>query len=138
MRGIRPLTGYVMDVLHARHYTRAEANALRPWVAERIKRLREARDRLAASRAATTLDETTRLSGGAHPGSDHARAAVLYALILEEFEQHDIVVRDLDRGLVDFPSIREGREVYLCWEEGEEGIGWWHDLDAGHAGRQPL
>ena len=49
-----------------------------------------------------------------------------------------MVLRDLDRGLVDFPSIRDDREVYLCWVEGEDEIGYWHDLEAGFAGREPL
>ena len=46
------------------------------------------------------------------------------------------MLRDLDRGLVDFPSLRDGREIYLCWEEGEDEIGFWHEPDAGFgAGR---
>ena len=49
-----------------------------------------------------------------------------------------MILRDLDRGLVDFPAILEGREVYLCWERGEDEIAWWHDLEAGYGGRQPL
>jgi len=52
--------------------------------------------------------------------------------------EREVVLRDLDRGLVDFPTIRDGREVYLCWIEGEPDIGFWHELDAGHAGRQEL
>ena len=48
-------------------------------------------------------------------------------------------MRDLDRGLVDFPALRDGREVYLCWVESEEeGVAFWHDLDAGYGGREPL
>jgi hypothetical protein len=50
----------------------------------------------------------------------------------------EIVLRDLDRGLVDFPALREGAEVYLCWQEGEEEIGFWHEPEAGFAGRRPL
>ena len=42
-----------------------------------------------------------------------------------------IVVRDVDRGLIDFPAIRDGEEVYLCWELGENAVSWWHELDAG-------
>ena len=53
-------------------------------------------------------------------------------------DEREIVLRDLDRGLVDFPSMRDGREVYLCWVDGEHDIGYWHDLDAGYSGRQPL
>jgi hypothetical protein len=49
-----------------------------------------------------------------------------------------VVVKDLDRGLIDFPHRREGREVYLCWEYGEERIDYWHETDSGYSGRQPL
>jgi hypothetical protein len=58
--------------------------------------------------------------------------------LLEDLEKRSIIVRDLERGLVDFPALRDGREVFLCWEEGEPDIAYWHDLDAGYAGRQPL
>jgi hypothetical protein len=57
---------------------------------------------------------------------------------LADLQEQEIVLRDLDRGLVDFPALREGREVYLCWIEGEDEIAFWHDLDAGYGGRQPL
>ena len=57
---------------------------------------------------------------------------------LIELREMEIVLRDLDRGLVDFPSLRDGREVYLCWEEGEDEIGFWHEPDAGYGGRQAL
>ncbi len=47
-------------------------------------------------------------------------------------------VKDINTGLVDFRSLREGREVYLCWKAGEDRIRYWHDLDAGFAGRQEI
>jgi hypothetical protein len=47
-------------------------------------------------------------------------------------------LKDLAQGLIDFPSIREGRTVYLCWRLGEERVAFWHELEAGFAGRQPL
>ncbi len=50
----------------------------------------------------------------------------------------DVVLRDLERGLVDFPSLRNGEEIYLCWEEGEPEVGFWHDSESGYGGRQPL
>ena len=55
-----------------------------------------------------------------------------------ELRAREIVLRDLDRGLVDFPAVRDGQEIYLCWEEGEEQIAFWHEPDAGFAGRRPL
>ncbi|MBI1884821.1 MAG: DUF2203 domain-containing protein [Chloroflexi bacterium] len=47
-------------------------------------------------------------------------------------------LKDVDQGLVDFPTVRQGRRVYLCWKLGEDRIRWWHDLEAGFAGREPL
>jgi len=58
--------------------------------------------------------------------------------ILGEFHSRQIFIKELDRGLVDFPAIIGGREVFLCWEQDEEDIEHWHDLDAGFAGREPL
>jgi hypothetical protein len=47
-------------------------------------------------------------------------------------------LRDIERGLVDFPALVSGRQVWLCWRRGESVIGWWHDLDTGFEGRHPL
>jgi len=55
-----------------------------------------------------------------------------------EFERREIQVKDLERGLVDFPALLGGREVFLCWEQDEPDIEFWHDLDAGFAGRERL
>jgi len=58
--------------------------------------------------------------------------------VLVEFEQREIEIKDVDRGLIDFPALRDGKEVFLCWEMGEEDIEFWHDLDAGYRGRERL
>jgi hypothetical protein len=55
-----------------------------------------------------------------------------------ELDAWDIVLRDIPTGLVDFPALVSGRQVWLCWRLGEEHVAWWHELDAGAAGRQPL
>jgi len=57
---------------------------------------------------------------------------------VEELTGLGVQVKDLDSGLVDFPALRDGEEVLLCWQLGEDEIGWWHTLDGGFAGRQPL
>ena len=57
---------------------------------------------------------------------------------LDELDGLGVQLKDIDQGLVDFPSRRDGRVVYLCWRLGEETIAWWHDVDTGFAGRQPL
>jgi hypothetical protein len=53
-------------------------------------------------------------------------------------DERDIVLRDIATGLVDFPALVGGRQVWLCWHHGEGAVDWWHDLDAGIAGRRPL
>jgi hypothetical protein len=125
-------------VRHKRHYTLAEANAALPWVTERIRRLREARDSFSDEEAREALGEATPGNGGGEPGRVVSEAFLQLQSAAGELDALDIVVRDLDRGLVDFPALRDDREVYLCWVDGEADIAFWHDLDAGYAGRQPL
>jgi hypothetical protein len=55
-----------------------------------------------------------------------------------EFHRRDIQIKDPARGLIDFPAIIGGKEVFLCWEKDEEDIEFWHDLDSGYAGREKL
>jgi hypothetical protein len=121
-----------------RHYTVEQANAALGWVAERIERLRAAREGLGDEEARAALQDAGPTNGGGDPGRVVSDAFLEMRNALFELQAMDVVLRDLDRGLVDFPSIREGREVFLCWEEGEDEIGFWHDLDAGYGGRRPL
>ena len=58
--------------------------------------------------------------------------------ILAEFQGRQIIIKDLARGLLDFPSIIGGKEVFLCWESDEEDIEFWHDLESGFGGREKL
>ena len=129
-----------------RHFTREEATALleevRP-VAEALVAHRRALTVAAARRAMITA----RISGN---GGDFdpqepreldeqlEREAEAVKRAVEQLQRLGVLVKDLDRGLVDFPAIRDGEEVYLCWIDGETDIGFWHHLDAGYTGRQPL
>jgi len=77
-------------------------------------------------------------------GNGGNRAASLLAFDFERLDDmvHQIMdtgalIKDLDTGLVDFPALREGHEVYLCWKFDEPHIDYWHEIDAGFAGRQP-
>jgi hypothetical protein len=125
---------------HERHYSVEQANAVRGWVAERVHWIRDARSRLVAlgtkaGEAVAALDPD---SGGSYPGRDVARSLVELSRAVAELQAVDVVVRDVDRGLVDFPSIRDGEEVYLCWLIEEQEVAFWHEPEAGFAGRQPL
>jgi hypothetical protein len=57
---------------------------------------------------------------------------------IEKVQSYGCEVKDLDIGLIDFRTFYRGREVYLCWKLGEQGIKWWHSLDDGFRGRQPI
>ena len=57
---------------------------------------------------------------------------------IEEIQEHGVLIKDLDIGLIDFPTLFHGREVYLCWKMGEVGINHWHGVDEGFAGRKPI
>jgi hypothetical protein len=123
---------------HARHYTLEEATALLPRVAELLERMRAARDRLGDSEARAALAEAGGGNGGGRPGKVVSEGFLELREAMLELREREIVLRDIDRGLVDFPALRDGREVYLCWEEGEAEIAFWHEPGAGFAGRRPL
>jgi hypothetical protein len=125
---------------HSRHYTVHEANAARPWVAERVRRIRAARSELVAlgERAGEALATLSSQTGGSYPGRDVARPLVALSRAADELQAVDVVLRDPDRGLVDFPAIRDGEEIYLCWLVDEDQIRFWHAPEAGFAGRRPL
>ena len=123
---------------HIRHYTLDEANAALGWVQEAIAALREARMGLSDEEAREALAEAGPQNGGGDAGRVVSEAFLQLRAALAQFQEAEVVLRDLERGLVDFPALRDGREVYLCWVEGEDEIGYWHDLEAGFAGREPL
>lgn len=131
------------------------------WVAERVRWVRSAHEQLVAlgSRAREAIAELDEHSGGSYPGREVAHALVELSRAVGELEAVDIVLRDFERGLVDFPAIRSrmtgvardqarldaefapdaSQEVYLCWLVDEEDtIGFWHEPEAGFAGRRPL
>jgi hypothetical protein len=77
-------------------------------------------------------------NGGGPDGTVFGEAALRFSRGLAQIDAWGVIVRDLDTGICDFPALRGGREVYLCWRVGEERIEWWHETGAGFAGRRPL
>jgi hypothetical protein len=123
---------------HERHYTVEQANAALAFVEERIERLRAARVQLSDEDARAALSEAAPQNGGGAAGRVVSEAFLELQRSLGDLQEMEIVLRDLERGLVDFPALRDGREIYLCWEEGEEEVAFWHDPDTGYGGREPL
>ncbi len=121
-----------------KHYTRDQARDLLPQIRHWLQQLSQLQAHL------DKIEE--RLGGLMAPGCDlggdlvNKRVRTLADLeaVLVEFRQREIQLKDLDRGLIDFPAILGGKEVFLCWEQDEEDIEFWHELDAGYAGRERL
>jgi hypothetical protein len=128
------------------YFTVAEANALLPTVKPIVERMVEHRRELGAALARRQeLGELTGANGGgfnprfpAEVGAAVDRSAEGIKQCVEELTALGVQVKDLDTGLVDFPCIRGGDEVLLCWQLGEDEIAWWHTLEGGFAGRRPL
>jgi hypothetical protein len=127
-------------VRHQRHYTLQQANAVRPWVARRVHWIRDARARLVVlgGRVQESVAAMDADAGGSYPGREVARSLVELSRAIGELEAVEVVLRDVDRGLVDFPALRDGQEIYLCWLIDETEIAFWHEPDAGFSGRRPL
>jgi hypothetical protein len=124
--------------LHTRHFTVDEANALLPRLEPLLQQLREAKDELTDAEAHELLSDASTGNGGGEPGRQVGAAFLEVRRLLGALEESGIVLRDIDRGLLDFPALEGEREIYLCWELGEDEIAYWHDVSSGYGGRQPL
>ena len=124
---------------HQRHYTLVEADAARAAVAELLEVMRRARERLTDAQAREALAQAGPTNGGGAPGRQVSEGFLALRAAAARLQEMEVVLRDLDRGLVDFPAVVDGEEAYLCWVETEEDeIAFWHDLDSGYSGRRPL
>jgi hypothetical protein len=121
-----------------KHYSREEANALLPQIRLWLQQLEVLRASLRKhdQRVESLLEAGT--DRGGPTVNDWVRTMADIQHVMEEFRRREIFVKDADRGLIDFPAIMGGREVFLCWESGEGNVEYWHDLEAGYGGREPL
>lgn len=125
-------------MIYDRHFTIDQANGLLGRLKPILRELRDAKDLLTDAELHEALAEAAPANGGGEPGRKVGRAFLEVRRLLAAIQEVGIVVRDVDRGLVDFPAIHEGREVFLCWELGEDSVAHWHDLESGYRGRRPL
>ncbi len=120
------------------HYTREEARALLPQINQWLDQLAEAReDPASVDRKLSKLLGIGDDLGGSLVNRSVRRLSECRDL-LQRFTAREIQIKDLDRGLIDFPAFVGGKEVFLCWEKGEEDVEHWHDLDTGYGGREKL
>ena len=129
-----------------RYFTLEEANALLPWLEDKLAGMMPWRTEL-AERHEQLLELLRRRRSNGHSSNERDIVETQRAVDgltqqlqqqLGEIADRGILLRDLSRGLVDFPSYREGREVYLCWLRGETEIAYWHRTDTGFSGRRPI
>jgi hypothetical protein len=129
-----------------RTFTPDEANAALPVVRPLVEQLVEAKRRLdeAQVRAEAVAARITGNGGGLPPAAlaqvhnEIGRCATELARALDEVQATGAIVKDVDSGLVDFPSVRDGENVLLCWRLGEDEVAFWHGYDDGFAGRRPI
>ena len=122
-------------------FTIQEANALLPSVRIILAKIQRAHRKLSLY-----ADEVKKVAEAAEQGGGGIQSGVAYAAVLteltlqlSELEELGVQLKDFERGLVDFPSLRDGKVVLLCWQLGEgDELEWWHDVDAGFGGRTPL
>jgi len=127
-----------MAYVYRQHYTPEEARALLPQVRDWLRKLQLLRGRLEKyDPQMNSLLASGQDAGGATV-STWVRTVADMKTVLMEFQKRDIQIKELDRGLLDFPAILGGKEVFLCWEQDEEDIEFWHDLHSGYAGRERL
>ena len=129
-----------------RHFTPEEANAELEHVRPLVEQLVACRQEhsLALERQ-EELERKIRGNGGGIPPAELAAATAevdgvtrSMTRLVDEIASHGAQVKDLDTGLIDFPALRHGETVLLCWQLGEDEIAWWHGVEDGFAGRRPL
>ena len=121
-----------------KHYTREQVRALLPQVRAWLDDLVDRRDKMDKQEDLVRSMRPDGADFGGDVVNDWVRLVAEFRTLLFEFYQRDIEIKDIDRGLVDFPAIIGGKEVFLCWEKSEDDVEYWHDLDSGFGGREPL
>jgi hypothetical protein len=128
-----------MTNMDERIFTLEEASRLLPRirtileeVATEWRRVRELNPEIQKVRDKTPLD------GFSPFGVEYVESVSHLMFLLHQIKDLGVIVKDVDKGLCDFPYIRDGKMVYLCWHLGEESIGYWHDIESGFDGREPL
>lgn len=122
-----------------KHFTLAEANTLLPRVRVLMETLLAIRTEAMALRPDVwpVLEKATG-NGGSRKAGELLGLFVNFEKALNELQGLGCELKGLEQGLVDFPALREGRTIYLCWQYNEPEITFWHEIDAGFAGRQRL
>lgn len=130
-----------------KYFDRREAEELLPTLTPWLEEARGEKQKMDAYKEELTQAASRiMVLGGTFPPfaelmrkkSEHDEAAARLSAIVDQIQETGCLVKDLDIGLVDFPSLLGEEEIYLCWKLGEERIAFWHGIEEGFAGRKPL
>jgi hypothetical protein len=123
----------------SRYFTLQEANqamtVIRPLMDE-IQNIRQ--EILARQPEVWPVVERAAGNGGSPAASQMVREFERLDALVHQVQDTGALFKDINLGLLDFLALKEGREVYLCWKYGEQDIAFWHEIEAGYAGRQPI
>jgi hypothetical protein len=124
---------------HQRLFTVAEANTLLPRLRTILEdvagvwaRIKKLHPEIQKARDSAPFD------GHSPYGVEYVERVAFLMFLIHQIKDLGVLLKDVDKGLCDFPYMRDGRVVYLCWQLGEDRIEYWHDIEAGFAGREPL
>lgn len=122
-----------------RIFTLSEAIALLPELRSILEELTDEWNRIKSlNPQIQKARDKAQFDGYSPYGVEYIEAVSHLMFVLQRIRDMGVVLKDVDRGLCDFPYMRSGRLVYLCWHLGEETIGFWHDIESGFGGREPL
>ncbi len=130
-----------------KYFDRKEAEGLLSTIAPWLEEARSEKQTIEAFKnELAQVASRIMVMGGTSPSlgellrkkTEHDEASERLVEIVNRIQETGVLVKDLDIGLVDFPSLLEGEEIYLCWKLGEDHIAFWHGIDEGFTGRKPL
>jgi len=125
--------------MEKRFFTVEEARQLLPSLKELMGQVMVISHRLEEYRdVVQELADSASSNTGGPEGTAYLDIVISLQSCLTQLQETGCVLKSLQDGLVDFPHLKEGREIYLCWKYGEEDIRFWHEVDEGFAGRTPL
>jgi hypothetical protein len=119
-----------------KRYTVDEATALLPFLAPTLVELREKFEE--ADRIRTEIEKVAATNGGSPERDEWSRILARVSELIDRITEWELQLRDISTGLVDFPGVLRGDDVYLCWRLGEPEVAYYHSADDGFAGRRPI
>lgn len=128
-----------MAEVEKRHFTLQEARKLLPEIRDLVERAATISEQMQVFQK--DIEELARIAyrnSGSPAGSAYVELMLRLQSCIGRIHDRGCLVKSVEDGLIDFPHMFEGREVYLCWRRGEDDIEYWHETDAGFDGRQPI